>query len=68
MDGDADPVIEYLSVGGDPGRQLNANEVALLKRPSAFDAGYTLVHLAIRFQVALLDINEGNNYLNVYDL
>ncbi|KAF8767344.1 Ubiquitin thioesterase Zranb1 like protein [Argiope bruennichi] len=50
VDGDAEPVIEYLSVGGDPGRQLNANEVALLKRPSAFDAGYTLVHLAIRFQ------------------
>ncbi|GIY16529.1 ubiquitin thioesterase ZRANB1 [Caerostris darwini] len=50
VDGDAEPVIEYLSVGGDPGRQLNANEVALLKRPSAFDPGYTLVHLAIRFQ------------------
>lgn len=51
VDGDAEPVIEYLSLGGDPARQLNANEVALLKRPSAFDAGYTLVHLAIRFQV-----------------
>ncbi|KFM58883.1 Ubiquitin thioesterase Zranb1, partial [Stegodyphus mimosarum] len=50
VDGDAEPVIEYLSMGGDPARQLNANEVALLKRPSAFDAGYTLVHLAIRFQ------------------
>ncbi|XP_015911224.1 ubiquitin thioesterase Zranb1 isoform X2 [Parasteatoda tepidariorum] len=50
VDGDADPVIEYLSLGGDPARQLNANEVALLKRPSAFDSGFTLVHLAIRFQ------------------
>lgn len=57
VDGDAEPVIEYLSLGGDPARQLNANEVALLKRPSAFDAGYTLVHLAIRFQVNKFSIH-----------
>ncbi|KAK7901188.1 hypothetical protein WMY93_017957 [Mugilogobius chulae] len=31
-------------------RQLTADEVRLLNRPSAFDDGFTLVHLAIRFQ------------------
>lgn len=50
VEGDTEPVIEYLTMGGDPARQLNADEVAILGRPSAFDVGYTLVHLAIRFQ------------------
>lgn len=40
----------YKSSGGDIARQLTADEVRLLNRPSAFDVGYTLVHLAIRFQ------------------
>ncbi|XP_063239510.1 LOW QUALITY PROTEIN: ubiquitin thioesterase trabid-like [Bacillus rossius redtenbacheri] len=49
VDGDPNPVEAYLSSGGDPARQLSPGEVALLSRPSAFDTGYTLVHLAIRF-------------------
>ncbi|UYV75778.1 ZRANB1 [Cordylochernes scorpioides] len=48
--GESEPVIRYLSLGGDPSRQLSAAEVTLLGRPSAFDIGHTLVHLAIRFQ------------------
>ncbi|KAI5639397.1 zn-finger in ran binding protein and others domain-containing protein [Phthorimaea operculella] len=39
----------YLAAGGDPARVLTEQEVALLNRASAFDAGHTLVHLAIRF-------------------
>nr|XP_027234993.1 ubiquitin thioesterase trabid-like [Penaeus vannamei] len=35
--------------GGDPMRQLTSADVKLLSRPSAFDEGHTLVHLAIRF-------------------
>lgn len=50
VQGDAGPVGAYLSAGGDPARQLTASEVSLLNRPSAFDTGYTLVHLAIRFR------------------
>ncbi|KAK3932268.1 Ubiquitin thioesterase trabid [Frankliniella fusca] len=49
VDGDPNPVEAYLAAGGDPARQLTASEVSLLNRPSAFDVGYTLVHLAIRF-------------------
>lgn len=49
VQGDHSPVEEFLSSGGDPTRQLTASEVALLNRPSAFDSGHTLVHLAIRF-------------------
>lgn len=48
--GDYAPVHAYLAGGGDPARQLTAAEVALLNRSSAFHAGLTLVHLAIRFQ------------------
>lgn len=43
-------VEEYLSYGGSPGRALTAAEVSLLNRNSAFDVGFTLIHLAIRFQ------------------
>lgn len=49
LDGDPNPVEAYLSAGGDPARQLVAQEVTLLNRSSAFDVGHTLVHLAIRF-------------------
>ncbi|XP_039291537.1 ubiquitin thioesterase trabid [Nilaparvata lugens] len=49
VQGECTPVDNYLSGGGDPTRQLTAKEVALLDRPSAFDTGHTLVHLAIRF-------------------
>ena len=47
--GNIAPVEEYLASGGDPARQLTAGEVAILNRPSAFDVGYTLVHLALRY-------------------
>ncbi|XP_006630477.1 ubiquitin thioesterase ZRANB1 [Lepisosteus oculatus] len=50
VEGDLAAVEAYKSSGGDIARQLTADEVRLLNRPSAFDDGYTLVHLAIRFQ------------------
>ncbi|CAH2097273.1 unnamed protein product [Euphydryas editha] len=50
VEGDARCVEAYLAAGGDPARALTAQEVELLDRASAFDAGHTLVHLAIRFQ------------------
>lgn len=50
VEGSARSVEAYLRAGGDPARALTAGEVALLNRASAFDAGHTLVHLAIRFQ------------------
>jgi len=48
VDGKLQPVEEYLTSGGDPARQLTQSEVAFLNRPSAFDIGFTLVHLALR--------------------
>lgn len=42
-------VEHYLARGGNVARTLNSNEVVLLNRPSAFDVGHTLIHLAIRF-------------------
>lgn len=50
MEGDLAAVEAYKSSGGDIARQLTSDEVRLLNRPSAFDDGFTLVHLAIRFQ------------------
>lgn len=50
MEGDLAAVEAYKSSGGDIARQLTADEVQLLNRSSAFDVGFTLVHLAIRFQ------------------
>lgn len=50
VDGDLTAVEAYKSSGGDIARLLTSDEVRLLNRPSAFDAGFTLVHLAIRFQ------------------
>ncbi|KAL2078566.1 hypothetical protein ACEWY4_026251 [Coilia grayii] len=50
VEGDLAAVEAYKSSGGDIARQLTADEVRLLNRPSAFDGGFTLVHLAIRFQ------------------
>ncbi|KAF2357736.1 Zinc finger RanBP2-type [Trinorchestia longiramus] len=49
VEGNYDPVERYLSAGGDPMRKLTSTDVKLLARPSAFDEGHTLVHLAIRF-------------------
>ena len=48
VEGDPGPVQAYLSSGGNPTRQLTVTEVSILNRESAFDAGHTLVHLAIR--------------------
>ncbi|XP_014735095.1 PREDICTED: ubiquitin thioesterase ZRANB1 [Sturnus vulgaris] len=50
VEGDLAAVEAYKSSGGDIARQLTACVWRLLNRPSAFDVGYTLVHLAIRFQ------------------
>ncbi|XP_037302238.1 ubiquitin thioesterase trabid-like [Manduca sexta] len=50
VEGDARRVEAYLAHGGDPARALAPHELQLLNRASAFDAGHTLVHLAIRFQ------------------
>ncbi|KAI7796913.1 ubiquitin thioesterase ZRANB1 isoform X2 [Triplophysa rosa] len=50
VEGDLAAVEAYKSSGGDIARQLNSDEVRLLDRPSAFDVGFTLVHLSIRFQ------------------
>uniref|UniRef100_A0A8C5GPH9 ubiquitinyl hydrolase 1 n=1 Tax=Gouania willdenowi TaxID=441366 RepID=A0A8C5GPH9_GOUWI len=50
VEGDLAAVEAYKSSGGDIARQLTSGEVRLLNRPSAFDDGFTLVHLAIRFQ------------------
>lgn len=50
VEGDLSAVEAYKSSGGDIARQLTSDEVRLLNRSSAFDSGFTLVHLAIRFQ------------------
>ncbi|XP_010791560.1 ubiquitin thioesterase ZRANB1-like [Notothenia coriiceps] len=50
VEGDLAAVEAYKSSGGDIARQLSSDEVRLLNRSSAFDDGFTLVHLAIRFQ------------------
>lgn len=42
-------VDNYLTRGGNVARALTTNEVLILNRPSAFDVGHTLIHLAIRF-------------------
>ncbi|KPJ02972.1 Ubiquitin thioesterase trabid [Papilio xuthus] len=48
VEGEARCVEAYLASGGSPARALTPPEVQLLNRASAFDAGHTLVHLAIR--------------------
>lgn len=50
VEGDSHAIEAYLAAGGDPARQLTQDECSFLNRPSAFQSGYTLVHLAIRFQ------------------
>ncbi|XP_056153239.1 ubiquitin thioesterase ZRANB1 [Lampris incognitus] len=64
VEGDLAAVEGYKSSGGDIARQLTADEVCLLNRSSAFGAGFTLVHLAIRFQrqdmlaILLTEVNQ----------
>ena len=50
VNGDPSGIEQYLTSGGDPSRQLTRDEVFILDRPSAFEVGYTLVHLALRFR------------------
>ena len=50
VEGDMNPVEAYLNTGGDPTRKLTNPEVALLNRPSVYEAGHTLVHLAIKYE------------------
>lgn len=69
VEGDLAAVESYKSSGGDIARQLTSDEVRLLNRPSAFDDGFTLVHLAIRFQrqdmlaVLLTEVSTDNEVL-----
>lgn len=49
VENDMNAVETFLSRGGNVTRSLTSNEVILLNRPSAFDVGFTLIHLAIRF-------------------
>ncbi|MED6278783.1 Ubiquitin thioesterase Zranb1, partial [Characodon lateralis] len=64
VEGDLAAVEAYKSSGGDIARQLTADEVQLLNRSSAFDVGFTLVHLSIRFQrqdmlaILLTEVNQ----------
>lgn len=48
--GDSSGIEIYLTSGGDPARQLTKDEVLILDRPSAYEVGHTLVHLALRFR------------------
>jgi len=48
VEGDSNPVEAYLNSGGDPTRKLNPAEAQLLGRPGVYDAGHTLVHLAVK--------------------
>ncbi|XP_060573109.1 ubiquitin thioesterase zranb1-like [Ruditapes philippinarum] len=50
VNGDSRGIEIYLTSGGDPARQLTKDEVLILGRPSAFEPGHTLVHLALRFR------------------
>jgi ubiquitin thioesterase ZRANB1 len=49
VENDLSAVENFLSKGGNVARALTKTEVEMLNRPSAFDVGYTLIHLAIRF-------------------
>lgn len=70
VEGDLAAVEAYKSSGGDIARQLSSDEVRLLNRPSAFDDGFTLVHLAIRFQrqdmLAVLLTEVSRHFLRFY--
>lgn len=63
LEGNPNPVIHYLAIGGDTTRKLTATEVTLLARPLTFDVGHSLAHLAIQYQrddiLALILSNSG---------
>jgi len=48
VEADSNPVEAYLNSGGDPTRKLTHAEAQLLGRPGVYDAGHTLVHLAVK--------------------
>lgn len=50
VEGDLAAIEAYKSSGGDIARQLTADEVRCWIALLLSDVGYTLVHLAIRFQ------------------
>ncbi|KAL4232094.1 Ubiquitin thioesterase Zranb1 [Mactra antiquata] len=50
VSGDPSGIERYLTSGGDPVRQLTKKEILILDRPSAYEVGHTLVHLALRFR------------------
>jgi ubiquitin thioesterase ZRANB1 len=50
VDGDVNAMEAYLAANGDASRALTAEECTVLNRSSAFQVGYTLIHLAVRFQ------------------
>lgn len=54
VDGDLHVVETYINNLGSADRQLTPSEVSILGRPSAFQVGYSLVHLAVRFRVTRL--------------
>jgi len=45
-----EPVTDYIANGGNISRAITSEEAKILNRPSAFDSGFTLVHLAVRFR------------------
>lgn len=47
LENDTGAVEAYLAIGGDPMRQISAEDVKRLERFGAFEEGHTLVHLAI---------------------
>lgn len=47
LENDTGAVEAYLAVGGDPMRQITAEDAKRLERYGAFEPGHTLVHLAI---------------------
>lgn len=66
VEGDATSVETYMNSGNDRTRQLNRDECLVLNRPEAFEVGYTLVHLAIKFKreelLAYLLVSEVGNH------
>lgn len=66
VEGDATSVETYLNSGNDRTRQLTREECLVLNRPEAFEVGYTLVHLAIKFKredlLAYLLVPEVSNH------
>jgi len=50
VDENYEAVMSYIANGGNVSRAITEAEANLMDRPSAFDSGFTLVHLAIRFQ------------------